>query len=82
MVGVNSRNLKTLEVDSQSFADLIPRIPKDIVRVAESGISTRGDAEFAQNNGATAILVGEALVRTGDVALAMRELLGADRVDQ
>jgi indole-3-glycerol phosphate synthase len=82
MVGVNSRNLKTLEVDSQSFADLIPRIPKDIVRVAESGISTRGDVEFAQNNGATAILVGEALVRTGDVALAMRELLGADRVDQ
>lgn len=82
MVGVNSRNLKTLEVDSQSFADLIPRIPKDIVRVAESGISTRGDVEFAQNSGATAILVGEALVRTGDVALAMRELLGADRVDQ
>ena len=82
IVGVNSRNLKTLDVDAQSFAELIPRIPRDVVRVAESGISTRKDVEFAQSNGATAILVGEALVRAGDPALAMRELLGLDRLGQ
>jgi indole-3-glycerol phosphate synthase len=81
IVGVNSRNLKTLDVDAKSFAELIPRIPTEIVRVAESGISTRKDVSFAQNAGATAILVGEALVRAGDPKLAMRELLGADRLD-
>ena len=80
IVGVNSRNLKTLDVDAASFAELIPRIPHDLVRVAESGISTRADVEFAQNQGATAILVGEALVRAGDPGAAMRELLGADRI--
>ena len=76
IVGVNSRNLKTLEVDSSAFADLIPRIPASLIRVAESGISTRGDVEFAQNAGANAILVGEALVTSGDPTLAMRTLLG------
>jgi indole-3-glycerol phosphate synthase len=82
IIGVNSRNLKTLEVDAQCFAELIPRIPRDVVRVAESGISTRKDVEFAQSNGATAILVGEALVRAGDPALAMQELLGLGRIGQ
>ena len=76
IIGVNSRNLKTLEVDSAAFADLIPRIPSSLIRVAESGISTRTDVEFAQNAGANAILVGEALVTSGDPTLAMRTLLG------
>jgi indole-3-glycerol phosphate synthase len=76
IVGVNSRNLKTLEVDSKAFSELITQIPSDVIRVAESGISTRGDVEFAQKAGATAILVGEALVKSGDPISAMRELLG------
>jgi indole-3-glycerol phosphate synthase len=76
IVGVNSRNLKTLEVDSQTFTNLIPRIPADLIRVAESGISTRSDVDLAQRAGATAILVGEALVRAGDPTLAMQELRG------
>jgi indole-3-glycerol phosphate synthase len=75
-VGVNSRNLKTLEVEPKAFADLIPQIPAELIRVAESGISTRSDVEFAQNSGAKAILVGEALVTSGDPDLAMRTLLG------
>jgi indole-3-glycerol phosphate synthase len=81
IVGVNSRNLKTLEVDAQAFAQLLPLIPTDVVRVAESGISNRAEVEFAQNNGATAILVGEALVRSANPELAMRELLGEDRIN-
>ena len=81
IVGVNSRNLKTLEVDAKVFAQLLPLIPTDVVRVAESGISNRAEVEFAQNNGATAILVGEALVRSANPELAMRELLGEDRIN-
>ena len=81
IVGVNSRNLKTLDVDAKAFAQLLPLIPTEVVRVAESGISTRAEVEFAQNNGATAILVGEALVRAANPELAMRELLGGDRID-
>ncbi len=76
IVGVNSRNLKTLEVSQEAFADLIPRIPSALIRVAESGIASRADVEFAQNAGANAILVGEALVTSGDPKLAMRKLLG------
>ena len=76
IVGVNSRNLKTLDVDAQAFAQLIPQIPSTIARVAESGISTRADVEFAQEHGATAILVGEALVRSGNSNVAMAQLLG------
>jgi indole-3-glycerol phosphate synthase len=76
IVGVNSRNLKTLEVDSQVFQELIPEIPSDVIRVAESGIATRGDVVQAQHAGANAILVGESLVKAGDPISAMRELLG------
>jgi indole-3-glycerol phosphate synthase len=76
IVGVNSRNLKTLEVDTAAFAQLIPQIPSDVIRVAESGISSRLDVEFAQNHGANAILVGEALVTSANPNLAMRTLLG------
>jgi indole-3-glycerol phosphate synthase len=76
IVGINSRNLKTLDVDSRAFAELLPQIPANVIRVAESGISTRSDVEFAQNAGATAILVGEALVKSGNPISAMQELLG------
>jgi indole-3-glycerol phosphate synthase len=76
IIGVNSRNLKTLEVNPAAFAELIPQIPNEVIRVAESGISGRSDVEFAQSHGADAILVGEALVTSADPNLAMRTLLG------
>jgi indole-3-glycerol phosphate synthase len=76
LIGINSRNLKTLEVDPKAFAELLPGIPAELIRVAESGISHRSDVEFAQRYGANSILVGEALVKAGDPNLAMRELLG------
>ena len=76
IIGVNSRNLKTLEVDSRAFSELIPQIPSSIARVAESGISSRAEVVFAQECGATAILVGEALVRSGSPSVAINELLG------
>jgi indole-3-glycerol phosphate synthase len=76
IIGVNSRNLKTLEVDSRAFAELIPQIPSSIARVAESGISTREEVVFAQECGATSILVGEALVRSESPSVAINQLLG------
>ena len=76
IIGVNSRNLKTLEVDSRAFAELIPQIPSSIARVAESGISSRAEVVFAQECGATAILVGEALVRSESPSVAINQLLG------
>ena len=76
IIGVNSRNLKTLEVNPAAFSELIPQIPNEVIRVAESGISQRSDVEFAQSHGADAILVGEALVTSADPNVAMRALLG------
>lgn len=76
IVGVNSRNLKTLEVSASVFEELIPAIPSSVIRVAESGISTHADVAQAQKAGATAILVGESLVKSADPISAMRELLG------
>jgi len=76
MIGVNSRNLKTLDVDTRAFQELIPQIPAELIRVAESGISSQKDVEIAANAGATVVLVGEALVKSGDPISAMQELLG------
>lgn len=76
IIGVNSRNLKTLDVDSWAFADLLPQIPDHIVKVAESGISSRADVEFAYTHGADAVLIGEALVRGSDPGATLRALMG------
>jgi len=76
IIGINSRNLKTLDVDARAFSELIPQIPSTVARVAESGISTREEVAFAQQCGATAILVGEALVRSESPSVAINQLLG------
>lgn len=76
IIGVNARNLKTLDIDLGAFTSLIPEIPSDIIRVAESGISQRAEVEIAQSAGANAILVGETLVKSGDPRAAIDQLLG------
>lgn len=76
IIGVNSRNLKTLDVDAATFKELIPRIPGHIIKVAESGISNRDDVLLVEAASANVILVGEALVRAGDPVLSMRQLVG------
>ena len=77
LVGVNARNLKTLEIDPDTFGRLAPLIPDDRVKVAESGISTRGDVERFVSEGARAVLVGEALVKDGDPRAAVAAMTGA-----
>jgi indole-3-glycerol phosphate synthase len=76
IIGVNSRNLKTLDIDLSSFRTLIPEIPSSVIRIAESGISARSEVEVAQEAGASAILVGETLVRSGNPKAAFDALLG------
>ena len=76
IIGVNARNLKTLEIDLAAFSRLIPMIPTEVIRVAESGISQRSEVEIAHNAGAQAILVGETLVKSGDPRQAIDQLLG------
>ncbi|WP_435300113.1 indole-3-glycerol phosphate synthase TrpC [Timonella sp. A28] len=65
LIGVNSRNLKTLDVDRETFAKVADSIPEGIVRVAESGVRGPHDVVDYVRHGADAVLVGEALV-TGD----------------
>ncbi|WP_327152663.1 indole-3-glycerol phosphate synthase TrpC [Nostocoides japonicum] len=75
VVGVNARNLKTLEVFPDTFSRLAPLIPPGCVKVAESGITGPSDAAWYAGQGADAILVGEALVTGADPVLAVEELL-------
>jgi indole-3-glycerol phosphate synthase len=76
LVGVNARNLKTLEVDPATFGKLAPLIPADVVRVAESGITGAADVRRHVAEGADVVLVGEALVRDGDPEAAVASLTG------
>ncbi len=76
LIGINNRNLKTLEVDLRTTADLAPRIPKDRLLVAESGFSTRKDLVSMHAAGVSAFLIGESLMRQDDVASATAHLLG------
>lgn len=76
MVGVNNRNLKTLEVDIQTAYGLAEMIPPGCVRVAESGIGSHTDIENLQNADYNTFLVGESLMRQNDVIQATRRLLG------
>ncbi len=76
VVGVNARDLETLEVDVDGALALAERVPPDLVLVIESGIRTREQVERAASAGAHAVLVGESLMRAADPASAVRELLG------
>ncbi len=76
VVGVNARDLESLEVDADRALALLERVPADRIAVAESGIATRSDVERAVAAGATAVLVGESLMRADDPGAKLRELRG------
>ena len=75
LIGVNARDLETLEVDVAGALARVGRVPDDRISVLESGISTRANVDAALEAGASAILVGEALMRADDPARAVRKLL-------
>ena len=75
IIGVNSRNLKTLEVSEKAFEIILPALPAQILKVAESGISNRQQVALVEQLGAKAVLVGESLVRAGNPVHTIKELL-------
>ncbi|MEZ5095157.1 MAG: indole-3-glycerol phosphate synthase TrpC [Nocardioides sp.] len=76
LIGVNARNLKTLEVDPGTFSRLARLVPDDRVLVAESGISGPDDVARYADDGARVVLVGEALVRCANSEAAVRAMTG------
>jgi indole-3-glycerol phosphate synthase len=76
LIGVNNRDLKTFKVDLATTENLATKLGKGKILVAESGIHTRADVERLKKCGASAILVGESLLRGGDIKTKIRELIG------
>jgi indole-3-glycerol phosphate synthase len=77
IIGVNARNLKTLEVDRSTFERVAPEIPDHLVKIAESGVRGPHDLIAYANAGADAVLVGESLVTGKDPRTAVSDLVAA-----
>lgn len=77
VIGVNARDLKTLEVDRDCFARIAPGLPSKVIRIAESGVRGTADLLAYAGAGADAVLVGEGLVTSGDPRSAVADLVTA-----
>ena len=77
VIGVNARNLRTLEVDREVFKRVAPHIPSGVVRIAESGVRGPHDVIDYARAGADAVLVGESLVTGRDPRSAVADLVAA-----
>ena len=77
IIGVNARNLKTLEVDRSTVEQVIDVIPQDVVAVAESGVANAHDVFEYAKWGADPVLVGEALVTSGDPHASIQDMVSA-----
>lgn len=75
LIGVNSRNLKTFEVDIQTAINLAPLLPPKTVRIAESGISDPVTVKLLRHYGYKGFLIGETFMKTADPAQACRDFI-------
>jgi indole-3-glycerol phosphate synthase len=82
VIGINNRDLKTLEVDTERTHALLPHAPGGAILVAESGFRARTDLDRLAAAGIDAVLVGEALMRAPDIEAACRELTGVAPADR
>ena len=76
IIGVNNRNLKDFSVDVNNSTRYRKMIPQNVLFVSESGIKTRADTAALEQNKTDAVLIGEALMRSPDIANALKELKG------
>ena len=76
LIGINNRDLHTLEVDLKTVEKLFLFIPKDKVVVVESGIKSRQDVMFFKILGINAILIGEVFMEAPDIRQKVEELMG------
>ena len=76
LVGVNNRNLKTMEVDINNTIKLKKFIDPDKIIVAESGLKTHTDLKFFKDNGIINFLIGESLMKEKNLTLATKKILG------
>jgi indole-3-glycerol phosphate synthase len=79
IIGVNNRNLETLEIDPETSLRLLPLIPRDVVAVGESGVRSANDVVRLARAGADAVLVGSELSAAVDPAEAVRSITGIRR---
>jgi indole-3-glycerol phosphate synthase len=77
VIGVNARDLMTLQVDRDCFARIAPGLPSNVIRIAESGVRGTADLLAYAGAGADAVLVGEGLVKAGDPRAAVADLVTA-----
>jgi len=77
LVGVNNRDLRTFEVDLERSIALVPSLPPQALKVAESGIRDALDVALLADSGFDALLIGESLLLAADPAAKLRALLGA-----
>ena len=77
LVGINNRNLRTFDVDLQNSISLLPGLPAEAFKVAESGIRDALDVLLLRDSGFDAFLIGESLLLAPDPAAKLRELVGA-----
>jgi len=75
-IGVNNRNLDTLEISLDTSLRLSYLMPSSVIRVSESGIHTRGDIDLLQGAGFHAFLIGESLMRSQNSTQSLRSLIG------
>ena len=77
VIGVNARDLTTLDVDLDNFAQIVDVLPENVVAVAESGVRGPHDVFTYANQGADAVLIGEALVKSADPRQAVADMVAA-----
>lgn len=79
LIGVNNRNLETLEIDPETSLRLLPLVPREIVAIAESGVKSIADVTRVGAAGADAVLIGSELSASADPEAAVRALTGVTR---
>jgi indole-3-glycerol phosphate synthase len=77
VIGVNARDLRTLQVDREVFGRIAPGLPSEVLKIAESGVRGPADLMTYAGAGADAVLVGEGLVTSGDPRAAVTQLVTA-----